>query len=78
MYSRTKRRNMTKFDYAVRIVFALLLLAFSLTVLILEPYRDNLIEVNKNLQNEVNELNRINDQIEAFNLLNESNLVNAD
>jgi len=67
MYNRTRRKNLTSFDYFIRVVFVVLLVGFVFTVLLLEPYLEKLTNLNLELKNEVTELKEENERIDVLN-----------
>ncbi|HHU28140.1 TPA: hypothetical protein GXZ54_03170 [bacterium] len=67
MYNRTRRKNLTSFDYFIRVVFVVLLVGFVFTVLLLEPYLEKLTNINLELKNEVTELKEENERIDVLN-----------
>ncbi len=70
MYNRTRRKNLTSFDYFIRVVFVVLLVGFVFTVLLLEPYLEKLTNINLELKNEVTELKEENERIDVLNKYN--------
>lgn len=67
MYNKTRRKNLTSFDYAIRVVFIVLVAGFVLTVLFLEPFLDELVQTNLEIQQEVTALEEENEVIDANN-----------